>query len=385
MSKHINVCSLVECYKYNLSQLFVQPGVIIIQTSCFILMNLNLLIPNLFWPDISQPEIYSDLSISSLETLLARSISTQHPSQELEIWLCKTFNTVQHQNSWPIAPIMLHIDGPDLMKTNKDFWMRADPVHLRIEQNHIMLADSQAFKISKEEAEQIVQDLNHNLGNHYNFSFLPLHPARWYIRVSKVPEIQTYTLGQVTCMNINNFLPTGRESMIWHKIFNEIQMLLYEHPVNQARESRGELTINSIWFWGGGNIPQSIQAPYTHIWSDHDLPRAFALASNVSHSKLPIDADEWLQIGTTGNHLLVLDALLGKAKYRDAYSWRETLKDLEKNWFSPLYKALRKGKINQLTITALNESSSQHFAIMRSNLWKFWLISRPLSFYSARH
>jgi hypothetical protein len=346
-------------------------------------MNLNLLIPNLFWSDISQPEIYSDLSMPFLETLLARSVSTHCPAQELEMWLCKKFDIVQHQSSWPIAPIMLHLDGPDFIRTNKDFWMRADPVHLRIEQNHIMLADSQAFKISKEEAEQIVQDLN--LCNYHDFSFLPLHPTRWYLRVSKVPEIQTYTLGQVTCMNINNFLPTGKESIIWHKIFNEIQMLLFEHPVNQARESRGELTINSVWFWGGGNMPSSIQAPYTHIWSDHDLPRAFALASNTNHSKLLLNADEWLQVGTTGNHLLVLDALLGKAKYRDAYNWRETLKNLEKNWFSPLYKALKKGRINQLIITTLNENSSQDFAIARSNLWKFWSISRPLSFYSKKH
>ncbi|WP_297325278.1 phosphoglycerate mutase [Nitrosomonas sp.] len=348
-------------------------------------MNLNLLIPNLFWPDASQPEIYSDLSIPSLEILLAKSTSTQHPSQEIEMWLCKAFNIAQQQNSWPIAPIMLRIDNPGLAKTSKDFWMRADPVHLRIEQNHIMLADNQAFEISKEEAEQIVQDLNHNIGNHYDFSILPLRPDRWYIRLSKVPKIQTYTLGQVTCMNINGFLPTGSESIIWHKIFNEIQMLLYEHPVNQARESRGELSINSVWFWGGGNMPQSIQAPYTHIWSDHDLPRALAAASNLSHSKLPAHADEWLQLGTAGNHLMVLDTLLGKAKYRNAYGWRETLTNLEKSWFSPLYKALRKGKIDQLTITTLNETSSQDFVIMRSNLWKFWLVTHPLSFYLVKH
>lgn len=344
-------------------------------------MNLNLLIPSLFWPDASQPEIYSDLSMPSLETLLAKSTATQHSPQEMEIWLCKAFNIAQQQNSWPIAPIMLSVDNPSLVKANKDFWMRADPVHLRIEQNHIMLADSQAFKISKEEAERIVQDLNHSIGNHYDFSFLPLRPDRWYIRLSKAPEIQTYTLGQVTCMNINGFLPTGNESMIWHKIFNEIQMLLYEHPVNQARESRGELSINSVWFWGGGNMSQPIQAPYTYIWSDHDLPRALATVSNLSHSKLPAHADEWLQNEATGNHLMVLDALLEKAKYRNAYGWRETLKDLEKDWFSPLYKALKKGKIDQLTIT----TSSQDFVITRSNLWKFWLVTRRLSFYLVKH
>lgn len=344
-------------------------------------MNLNLLIPSLFWPDVSQPEIYSDLSMPSLETLLAKGTSKQHSPQEMEIWLCKAFNIAQQQNSWPVAPIMLHVDNPGLVKANKDFWMRADPVHLRIEQNHIMLADNQAFKISKEEVEQIVQDLNHNIGTHYNFSFLPLRPDRWYIRLSKVPEIQTHTLSQVTCMNINGFLPTGNESMIWHKIFNEIQMLLYEHPVNQARESRGELPINSVWFWGGGNMPQLIQAPYTYIWSNHDLPRALATASKLNHSKLPAHADEWLQNGAAGNHLIVLDALLEKAKYRNAYGWRETLKDLEKDWFSPLYKALRKGKIDQLTIT----TSSQDFVIIRSNLWKFWLVTRPLSFYLVKH
>ena len=135
-------------------------------------MNLNLLIPYLFWPDVSQPEIYNDLSTPSLEVLLSKSIAMRRQSQEMEIWLCQAFNVAKQQN-WPIAPIMLHIDGSDLMKASKDFWMRADPVHLRIEQNHIMLADSQAFKISKEEAEQIVQDLNgHLVNNHFFFHIL---------------------------------------------------------------------------------------------------------------------------------------------------------------------------------------------------------------------
>jgi len=347
-------------------------------------MNLNLLIPNLFWPDVSQSEIYNDLPMPSLEKILSKSFSTQNQSQEMEAWLCKVFNVEKQQNNWPIAPIMLHTDDPSLAKTSKDYWIRADPVHLRIEQNHIMLADSQIFQISKEEAGQITRDLNINLGNQ-DFSFLPLRPDRWYIQKSRALEVQTYTLSQVTCMNINNFLPTGNESITWHRIFNEIQMLLHEHPINQARESRGELAINSVWFWGGGNMPQSIHSPYSHVWSDDDLPRALSLASHTNHSKLPSSATEWLQAGIVGNHLMVLDALLSKAKYKNAYGWRETLKDMEQNWFSPLYAALKKGKINQLTITTLNKNSSQDFVIMRSNSWKFWLRPKPLSFYTAKY
>ena len=344
-------------------------------------MNLSLLIPNLFWPDVSQAEIYRELSIPSLEKLLAKSIAIQYQPHEMEIWLCKTFNISQQQNNWPIAPIMLHVDAPGLIRTNKDYWIRADPVHLRIEQNHIMLADSEAFEISKEEATQIVHDINKNLGSHHNFTLLPLHPHRWYIRLPRAAEIQTYTLGQVTCMNINNFLPTGKESMIWHKIINEIQMLLYEHPVNQPRESLGKLTINSLWFWGGGTMPQLIHAPYTHIWSNNDLLHALALSCNINYSQLPIHADEWLRANTPGNHLIVLDMLREKAKYRNAFDWRETLNSLEKNWFLPLYNALKKGDINQLAITGLSEISSQTFVAKRSSLWKFWRMAKLLPFY----
>lgn len=341
-------------------------------------MNLTLLIPNLFWPDALQPEIYNDLPLPSLTLLLAKSKATIGPSQAIETWLCKEFNIAQQQGNWPIAPLMLHADGP-LIKTSKDFWMRADPVHLRVEQNHIMLADSQAFQISQEEAEQIAQDINNNLDNH-DFSFLPLRPDRWYIQMPKAAKIHTYTLNQATCQNINNFLPTGDESTIWHKIFNEIQMLLHEHPVNQARESRGELMINSVWFWGGGYMPQSVQSLYTHVWSDNDLARALSLASNSSsYSKLPISAAEWLSPSIPGNHLITLDALHGKAKYRNAYSWRETLRNMEQNWFSPLYTALKEGKINQISITVLNETASCNFVIKRANLWKFWLITKPFS------
>jgi len=43
--------------------------------------------------------------------------------------------------------------------------------------------------------------------------------------------------------------PKGVEALHWHQLFNEIQMLLFSHPVNEAREVRGELPVNSVWLW----------------------------------------------------------------------------------------------------------------------------------------
>lgn len=128
-------------------------------------------------------------------------------------------------------------------------------------------------------------------------------------------------------------------------------------------------------------MPQLIHAPYTHIWSNNDLLHALALSCNINYSQLPIHADEWLRANTPGNHLIVLDMLREKAKYRNAFDWRETLNSLEKNWFLPLYNALKKGDINQLAITGLSEISSQTFVAKRSSLWKFWRMAKPLPFY----
>ncbi|MFQ6707899.1 putative sulfate exporter family transporter, partial [Bordetella pertussis] len=37
----------------------------------------------------------------------------------------------------------------------------------------------------------------------------------------------------------------------WRRLLNEIQMVWYEHPVNEARAARGAAPINALWLYGG--------------------------------------------------------------------------------------------------------------------------------------
>ena len=110
------------------------------------MINLHLFIPSLFWHDTSLPEIYHELPTSNLENILSKSSMTKELSQKNEAWLCKTFNITKQQN-WPIAPITLNAEDLSNNSANNGFWLRADPVHLRIEQNHILLADNQVLNI----------------------------------------------------------------------------------------------------------------------------------------------------------------------------------------------------------------------------------------------
>ncbi|MEK7769407.1 MAG: phosphoglycerate mutase, partial [Pseudomonadota bacterium] len=86
-------------------------------------MNLHLLVPSLFWPGDSLPEIYRNLPLPALETLLAKSLRTENESQGVETWLCRAFGVAKQQD-WPVAPLTLQADSAGQMKAENHYWLR---------------------------------------------------------------------------------------------------------------------------------------------------------------------------------------------------------------------------------------------------------------------
>ena len=120
-------------------------------------------------------------------------------------------------------------------------WLRADSVNLSLQRDQLLLASVQA---GSEEAAALCASLNaHFAGQDIEF-FAP-HPRRWYMRLDALPRIITTPLSEVVGGDVRRALPTGEDAARWHRLFNEIQMLLHAHPLNEAREARGELPINS--------------------------------------------------------------------------------------------------------------------------------------------
>lgn len=343
-------------------------------------MNLHLFVPDIFWPDGLQTDIYQHLKLPALETILAKSNRSETEGEVLESWLCKIFNVTKQQD-WPVASILLQREE-NRMEVGESYWLRADPVHLRVENNHILLGDNQILNISLKEAISFTDSINEFFSDE-GIIFLPLYPDRWYVKCDETPELRTFLLSQATGKNINDLLPRGKEGVIWNSRINEIQMFLYEHPLNRNREAQGELPINSIWIWGGGSKPSDVRTSYTHIWSDHILACALAEMGKVMCRDLPENASELLNYSeNSGEQLIILDSLQKYACYRDAYHWRNELMKMEQNWFDPLLLALKKRQIHRLKLTIANESSTRNFVLTSANLWKFWATVRPLGNYS---
>ncbi|MDO8313464.1 MAG: hypothetical protein Q7T25_16155, partial [Sideroxyarcus sp.] len=204
--------------------------------------NVHLVVADLFLPSDFAAEVCAGLHLPALQKILARGASTGSARTadsrlSLEEALCGLFG------AQAVAPVSAAFD-----KLEPGCWLRADPVHVRLQREQVVLLPN--VTVSADESVQFCASLNEHFAGQGMTFFAP-HPQRWYVRLNESPDITTVPLSQAAGRNIHGNLPTGAGALRWHQIFNEIQMLLFAHPLNEAREARGEATINSVWFWGG--------------------------------------------------------------------------------------------------------------------------------------
>lgn len=296
----------------------------------------------------------------------------------MDAWLCRAFN-VEKQRDWPVAAFTLLANGGN---PNDDFWLLAEPVHLQLQRDRLVLADAGNLSITQEEAGSLTNTLNEHFADE-GLRFFPTQPGSWHLRLAHPPaNLKTHSLETAMNRNIRNILPSGSDGVRWHSILNETQMLLHRHPVNEAREQLGLLPVNSIWPWGGGILPKRPSTYFVHISSDNALARGLAIAVDTPCTNLPNTATEWLH-ATQGrsHHLIVLDLLRNAALRGDVHFWQKTLLDLETNWFEPLRQAVSCDKMSRLTLYVFDGKQPKSFSVSRSDLWKFWLRGKPLETY----
>lgn len=135
-------------------------------------------------------------------------------------------------------------------EANNGYWLYALPVHLVLQRDTFSLAEPVPLPLEVHEAEALTVALNrHFVADDIKFFW---HENSWFLRLASNPKINTLPPKNAISRNINNFLPTGEGASKWAAFQNELQMLLFEHPVNMSRESKKLPAINSIWCYGGG-------------------------------------------------------------------------------------------------------------------------------------
>jgi len=325
-----------------------------------------LIVPHLF-PDAHLLEVAAqDLRLPALESLLARGTLRDTPAEGLDAALCEALG-IPRQRDWPIAALTLSSEGK---LPGEAWWLRADPVHLQVMRDRIVLAGSEALALTREEADTLAEAIGRHFGA--EFAPLPYHPQRWYLRYAVAPDLVTTPLSCAMGRDIDPLQPRGGDAMAFRTRLNELQMLLHDHPVNQAREARGELAVNSLWLWGGGHLPRQPDNP-PPVHAQHAAARALAAGCGAQTHALPEKFTAQL-LGNQG--VAVLDHLTASGQVGDAWGWREAMRTLERDWFAPLQGLLR--KVGPQGIHLLDPEHGKRLHLQARDAWRVWRRPRSL-------
>jgi hypothetical protein len=329
-------------------------------------MHCELLVPGLFGGDTAE-------ALPAVELLLARARVASGERCPMQGWLHDAFGLEEGRH--PAGALTLLGAGTD---PGEATWTRADPVHLRVMRDRLILVPGHALGIRPEEAAALCQALNAHFGE---TAFEAADPLRWCARLAANADFQADDPLEAAGRDVDLALPAARGEP--HRLLNEAQMLLHGHPVNEAREARGEPPINSVWLWGAGAKPAKPEGRWQSVTADEPVALGLARLSGARARRLPESASAWLaQSPEDGRHLVVLDALRAPLALAETAEYREALATLERGWFTALLAALRAGRIGMLSIHVPDGPECLAYETIRGDLRRFWRRPRRLREYA---
>ncbi|MCC4116081.1 hypothetical protein LLG90_12040 [Aromatoleum toluclasticum] len=332
-------------------------------------MQIHLVVPGLIWPAASAISPASGLELTSLAWLLGQGRRGFAPFEPLDAQLARLMGYPVDEGALPLAALR-RLGEPALpAPAAAASWLCADPVNLSFAREHLLLNEFPAGELGPEDVAALIAALNDTFGDLGSFEAATSN--RWYLRLAAPARTRFFPLHDVVGRPVRDFLPEGEDARLWQRTMNELQIVLHNHPVNQAREAAGHRPANSLWFWGAG-LPRPAQRSAARaIQADDPLMRGFALAAGCS-----VAAPD-CTTALDGDALVVLDDLLLPARHLDIESWRTRLAKLEHGWFAPLAAALRGRRLRTLKITAPGDRGTLELEVRAADTWKFW--RKPLS------
>jgi hypothetical protein len=313
------------------------------------------------------------LPVPTLERWLSRGGFHAGPGISVEDWLWQRFAAAGTERA--IAPVTWALDAGD---PEGRWWMRADPVHFIVGRTGLRLAPLDTLRLDAAEASALADAIRRHF-DEPRFELFTPSLQRWYLGADSPFDLATTSPASAVGDDVDRQLPRGPGRREWLRFMNEVQMLWFEHPVNLAREQRGEPVASSLWLHGAGRMPAPGSPPYTRTAGGDSLLAALSALAGRPWCALDQDAGHWLESAADGRWLLQIDTLAACAQAGDAFGWRDALVALDREWFTPLDRALRTGRLDGITLTCPSSDRLRTTQVAASDRFRFWRPVRALA------
>lgn len=242
---------------------------------------MHLLIPHAAPLSDAGRHALSQLQLPHLEALLATWAPAQEPDHDGadEASLSPPHERVLARAlGWPVAdgllPWAAREMGTPPAGEEAAGWGWVTPAHWAVGADQVTLLPPAALSLDEADS-RVVFEAVRPLFEGDGARLLWQGADRWAASHPSLATLPTASLDRVMNRGIDLWLPRAAgqgAARLWRRLQNEVQMLLHEHPLNQAREARGLLPVNSFWLSATGTWQPAIEAAAPQVDARLTLP-----------------------------------------------------------------------------------------------------------------
>jgi hypothetical protein len=207
-------------------------------------------------------------------------------------------------------------------------WAWITPCHWQVNADHVAMDDPRDLALTASESEALREAMQPYFAED-GIQLHPLSNSTWLAHGAMLADLPTASLERVRGGKVDGWMPSqGAQAL--RRLQHEMQMLLYTHPVNDARSQGGETPVNSFWVSGTGAL-----------------------------TALPAT--------TTATQAELVQTLATPAQRDDAYAWTQAWAALDATTLTDL---LRRAKANEpVQLTLCGERLATTFELQSSPWW----------------
>lgn len=229
-------------------------------------------------------------------------------------------------------PWAAHWAARDGIETGDLSWGLLTPAHWHVGTDHVTMLDPGRLALDEAESRALLEAVRH-LFESEGWALVWGAPTRWYAAHESLTDLPTASPDRVIGRNVDLWMPDHPQARLLRRLQNEVQMLLYTHPLTEARLARGALPVNSFWLSGcGPRQPERPLEGWRVVW---DLREASL-------------NEDWL-------------------------AWRETWQRLDNEVLAPLAAALERAE--PVTLVLCGERHAARYE-PRARSWTTRLVQR---------
>ncbi|MCH8180577.1 MAG: hypothetical protein IIA02_12460 [Proteobacteria bacterium] len=183
-------------------------------------------------------------------------------------------------------------------------WALLTPGHWLMGREHLTLLDPQALGLDAASSQALLEALR-PLFEDDGWQLRWGAPTRWYASHPSLDGLPTASLDRVVGRNPDLWLSADRQdhapphavTRALRRLQAEVQMALYQHPLNDRREAEGLPTVNSFWVSGCGKLPVG-RLPDPPLGTA-GLTLRDDLRAGLLADDMPLWVDAWQQLDAT--------------------------------------------------------------------------------------